>query len=107
MSLKIAADSLLLGSVSSAVFFPAPVPVPCSPFSDGARGLAGAPWSSCSLKDLVIPAFKGPQLWPHEHQRQDAGCFYFLSSTAVSLISSSQAFTEAYKMYVCFHRQRL
>lgn len=31
----------------------------------------------------------------------------FFSSTAVSLIRCSQAFIEAYKMYVCFHRQRL
>lgn len=77
MSLRIAADGLLLGSVSSAVFSPAPVPVPCSPFSDGARGLAGAPWGSCSLKDLLIPAFKGPELWPDEHQRQDAGFYFF------------------------------
>lgn len=31
----------------------------------------------------------------------------FLSSTAVGLIRCSQGFIEAYKMYVCFHRQRL
>lgn len=107
MSLGLAADSLLLGSMSSAVFSPAPAPVPCSPFSDGARGQTGAPGGSCSLKDLLIPAFKGPELWPDEHQRQKAGCFYFFSSTAVSLIRCSQGFIEAYKIYVCFHQQRL
>lgn len=86
--------------------FPCPHPGPCSPFSDGAQGLAGVPWGSCSLKDCLIPALKGSEPWPGEHQRQDAGCFIF-SSTAVSLIRCSQAFIEAYKMYVCFHRQRL
>lgn len=107
--LGIVADSLLLRSMSSTVFCLAPVPTSLFPLSVSAQGLAGALGGFCSLKDLLIPAFKGFEPCLDKHQRQDVGCFIYLffSFTAVSLIRCSQGFREAYKMCVCFQRQRL
>lgn len=107
MSLGIAADSLLLGSMSSAVFSPALFLflIPLSLTMPKAwQGHPGAPAALKTCWSLLLRVLSHGLMNIKDRMLV---VFYFFSSIAVSLLRCFQGFIEACKMYVCFHRQRL